>query len=315
MQKIVALFLGLTLLMCSCSQSVIDDDIALNDNVHSGNTINNVELLSIQNQIDSLNNQMFPEQVQSRGFKDFFKKIFTVAVSDAVGGMFGALWGGPCGAVAGAIVSSGVAALTPVENISIFSRATDDNGDLQLVMMPMNSKQIALTSSLVPVSETNTKVTKEDSIGYFHNKVLLDLNTSLEARAYTVDNIIDVVSVATADIYNEPKETIITELNSNKSFYEGILSNNIISQPQYTTLHDVFAAWKSQYPEQADKLSVLEVFFNGIVNLDIDENDGQYLEQVLKIVDESSLDEETKRDLRNGFIVGNASYQLWNVQE
>lgn len=43
-------------------------------------------------------------------------------------------------------------------------------------------------------------------------------------------------------------------------------------------------------------------------------NNGIYLEKVLNIIDTSNLNDDFKQDLRNGFIVGNASYQLWEEQ-
>lgn len=45
-----------------------------------------------------------------------------------------------------------------------------------------------------------------------------------------------------------------------------------------------------------------------------DENDGEYMNKVLDIIQNASLDDQTKQLLRNAVIVGNASYQLWNVQ-
>lgn len=41
----------------------------------------------------------------------------------------------------------------------------------------------------------------------------------------------------------------------------------------------------------------------------------EYMQKVLLIINNSSLDEELKQDLRNAFIIGNASYQLWNTEE
>ena len=73
--------------------------------------------------------------------------------------------------------------------------------------------------------------------------------------------------------------------------------------------------WIAKYPNKQGELTLLETFFSGLNNIDVDENDGDYLMKVLKLVDNSELSEEIKRNLRNAFIVGNASYQLWNVPD
>lgn len=314
MQKILLFVTGL-ILLCSCSQNSFDEDIPLISNSNHETNAVNTELMLVQVQIDSLNKDMFPEHIQSRGLRDFFKKFWAVTTCDAVGGMFGFLWGGPIGAAATATVCSGVAALTDSKNISIKDEATPKDKDLELIMMPMNSPQIALSSTLIPAKGTNVKATREDSIGYYHNKILLDLKNGSDSNTYTIDNIIDAVAANTSIIYDEPEDKIHHILNCNKSFFDDILKQNFAYQNQDETLHEIFNNWKFQYPEQSEKLSVLESFFEGVSNYEIGENDGKYLGKVLNIIDQSSMDEDTKRDIKNGIIVGNASYQLWNIQE
>lgn len=97
-------------------------------------------------------------------------------------------------------------------------------------------------------------------------------------------------------------------------FDEVLISKSLMAKDS-TSLHSAINVWKEHYPEQSDKLNVLETFFEGISNLNVDENDGDYFNRVLELISTSSLDEDTKQSLRNAIIVGNASYQLWNTDE
>lgn len=67
-------------------------------------------------------------------------------------------------------------------------------------------------------------------------------------------------------------------------------------------------------PHKKNELNLLESFLQGISKVDATMNNGIYLEKVLNIIDTSNLNDDFKQDLRNGFIVGNASYQLWEEQ-
>lgn len=102
------------IVFCSCSSEEYSETSVHNNNVSQADV---VELSAVQLQIDSLNQNLFPNTAnyQTRGLGKFFKKFFAIVVCDAVGGMFGSLYGGPVGAASGAILASGVAAFTHTE--------------------------------------------------------------------------------------------------------------------------------------------------------------------------------------------------------
>ncbi len=68
------------------------------------------------------------------------------------------------------------------------------------------------------------------------------------------------------------------------------------------------------YPNLSSKLSVVREFMLGLANMDINENDGNYAQKVIELINNSNLDENSKKELRAAIIVGNASYQLWTVE-
>lgn len=117
MKKSFLFMLGF-ILLCSCSSS---DSLDGSEEipVKSEEVSRTGELSSIQFQIKSLNNEMFPESGQTRGFWKFLKRIYSVVIGDAVGGLFGTLVGGPGGTVAGAAAGSGIMAFSNTNRINL----------------------------------------------------------------------------------------------------------------------------------------------------------------------------------------------------
>ena len=317
MKHFIFFLLGVVL-CCSCSSTDSIDEVSVNQKELSLNISEEEQLAFVNSQIDSLNQSMYPQVVQTRGLGKFFKRFIAVVVCDAVGGLFGNSCLGPCGAAAGAIAASGLAAIVPIENISFQRTRAISNSDVStLRLMPMNSETLALTPSLVPIqgSSMSGMATKEDSIGYYHNKVILELNKTVKPEDLTINSIVDKVAETTCANYGESKDQVLRQLNSNIDFFEDIMDKQYPISGQFNSLHDVIQQWTVQYPSHSAKLLLLETFFEGVSNLKVEENEGEYLEKVLLIIKNSSLDEDLKQDLRNAFIVGNASYQLWNVEE
>lgn len=278
-----------------------------------------VEMLQLQSKVDSLNRTMFPvDNNQTRGLGNFFKKFFSVVLCDAVGGLFGNL-GGPCGAAAGAVMMSATAAFVPADNINFSNGLLSSSSFIKDKYNQTNSKvnlpNVSLKSSVVPKYDPRIKPGPLDSIGYYHNKALIELNNIANIDKVNVDTLIFTVAETTCRYYNKPKQEVVAYLNNNKDMFDEVLISKSLMAKDSTSLHSAINVWKEHYPEQSDKLNVLETFFEGISNLNVDENDGDYFNRVLELISTSSLDEDTKQSLRNAIIVGNASYQLWNTDE
>lgn len=266
------------------------------------------ELVEFQVKLDSLNQQMFPNQnIETRGFKDFFKKFVAVVISDAVGGMFGAS-AGPAGAAAGAILSSAIAAFVPAESISFLS--TDDPYDTDV---NVNLPEIALGTNLVPSTPSPTGSDAiEDSIGYYHNFVLHALNNNLPEGPVDLDTLIEKVADLTYVSYHTTQKAVIDNLKANQPQFEkitGIMPNVGL----YDDLHTMMRGFIRQFPGQAQELSVLETFLEGLINIEVTDNNGEYLNAALELLNNSSMNAKIKQSLRNALIVGNASYQLWDI--
>ena len=266
----------------------------------------NPEVDCVHNQMLLLNNTMFSDYNETRGIRGFFKRFFAIVLSDAIGGMFGSLLG-PCGTAAGAILASSHAAVVPSNDIHIGA----NHSQTMYNFSPMNSYDVALTN-VVPISG-QTLVSKDDSIGFYHNLILLDLDKQFAGQTFTLDSVISKTAKYTAEIYNRDYKEIKVELSTNTNLYKQITSKEM-SVENFDTIHDFIDCWQKLYPEKKDELTLLETYFNGLINIKVGENDCEYLSKVLDIISKSNLDSTMKDNLRNAFIVGNASYQLWNAR-
>ena len=314
MKQLFLLMFGLyTFVFSSCSSDELSTkNIPKTENTMQVDAVELTKLSSLQLQIDSLNQSMFPltNSTQTRGIGKFFKKFFSIVVCDAVGGLHGSFYGGPVGSVGGAILASSVAAFAPVE-LSTNAVSSEDISN-----RPVNSNSISLSPNVIPSEGVNSSlITFNDSIGYLHNEALIELNQTLTSEERTIDKLALRVIELTSQNYDVSEDSLSNYFNANMEFYNNIISENLFESSEATTVHEVMSKWKDLYPEQSCQLDVLESFFNGIYNLEVDNNDGTYLNRVLEIIDSSSLNTTIKQNLRNAFIVGNASYQLWNTEE
>ena len=175
------------------------------------------------------------------------------------------------------------------------------------------SKNSSTGGCYITTGSSNDNNIGNDSVGYYHNIILSDLSQILPKNKVTIDTVFNKVAIVTEKYYKEPAKNILNGLKARSNFFDSILYIKGTELEKCESLHEIFAVWKKQNPGNDKELDVLEEFFNGIVNIDADENDGTFMNKALDIVDKSSLDETTKENLRNAFIVGNASYQLWNA--
>lgn len=316
MKKSFLFVLGF-ILLCSCSSSDSFDG-AEEVPVKSEEVSRAGELSSIQFQINSLNHEMFPESGQTRGFWKFLKRIYSVVIGDAVGGLFGTLVGGPGGAVAGAAAGSGIMAFSNTDRINLklmpSLSAMNDGSDIAYAPTLKPGSPI-VDSLIVPKPKPGQTYTLKDSIGYYHNVILADLSNTLKKSDASVDSVLTHVATTTSKYYKESASSILTHLKARRGFFNGIMNIKDTELEKCNSLHEIFAVWKKQNPGNDKELDVLEEFFNGIVKINIDESDGKFLNRALDIVDNSALDAATKENLRNAFIVGNASYHLWSTNE
>lgn len=209
------------------------------------------------------------------------------------------------GTVVGAVSASAFVATRNVDDIEISSG---------MHKISINEKSL----DGVVVDNPAIKATFADSIGYFHNLILVSMNNSgkLPLAVQSSKEIVNDVYLEASRISGIPTsikdaDELVSVNNDMRRFVE---SGIAVFLPD-----DDFDAYCNKlsglYPEKANEISVLKEFVYGLSNIDINETDTEYLQKILLLIDESEIDEISKKNLKSAVLVGNASYRLWNVQE
>lgn len=309
---------SLAMFSFSACDSEVENDLQ-SSNKHS----EKLEIEIVQSRIDSLNQSIVPQEgvdLQTKGLRSWFRKVLKIVAADAVGAIVGGV-GGPIGSAAGAITASGVAVfrpdhvkITPINTLSVDQINSDSTfvlDTLYLLNHPMKTRNIAL-NNVVPYKDRVIH-SINDSIGYYHNEVLLNIKKDIKNNPLTLDHFYKHVAAKTSVKYNKPTRDVIMLLHNNNDFYHRILNYQYANR-QFKSITHLMSQWKLMLPHKKNELNLLESFLQGISKVDATMNNGIYLEKVLNIIDTSNLNDDFKQDLRNGFIVGNASYQLWEEQ-
>lgn len=293
-----------------------------NDEYEVGNqevTVSQEDVLALQglqSEIANLNDATFGEQrVKTRGLGSFFRKFVKIIASDAIGGLFGTLAGGPVGTIAGAAAASGAAAIPSINEKIVFTRAATFN---RVVLL--NDEKLALDDVVLSGGNSNTirpaQLTLEDSIGYYHNKALLEIdkNSQRGLAGLTTEELTKEIYLSVERSAGLNSGSLQQEVNKNTP--ELIKLNENIQQNinKFETEEDYLQQMKKLYPSRAAEIAVIEEFVKGVKNLDPSMDDSAYAKAVLALIEKSNLSEATKKNLRTGVIVGNASARLWNPQ-
>lgn len=272
-------------------------------------------LQGLQNDIASLNDATFGEQqVKSRGFGGFFRRFMKIVASDAIGGLFGSLAGGPVGTIAGAAAASGAAAIPTVNSKIVLCRAT-----VQTKLDLLNDEKLALDDVVLPGNTNSVRpaqLTLEDSVGYYHNKALLEIdrNSQNGLAGLSTSELTNRIYLSVERSAGLKTGTLQSEVN--KKTPELIKLNENIQE--YINKSETEEAYllqmKKLYPKRAAEIAVIEEFVKGVKNLNPSMDDSSYAKAVLNLIEKSKLSEEMKKNLRTGVIVGNASARLWNPE-
>ena len=206
---ILAISLSLTVGLVSCTEGETPSTTTTSEAsseaslFRRGSAADLSELSSIQIQIDSVNAALPNASIsgQSRGFLNFCKRILAIAISDAVGATSGN-YTSSVDRLVNAITASAVAAFLPDDQLFLnpYSRSLPTPNE----RMRINPDDIALSKQIIPTPIPGSQLSKEDSIGYLHNLVLINLNKSLTDNELTVSIIENKVADATSTIYSLP---------------------------------------------------------------------------------------------------------------
>lgn len=272
----------------------------------------NAELMALQNSVHEFNVVTFTEQQnpETRGWlKNLFNrvvKIFATVTADALGGVIGGVVGGvtASGIVGGYLLLSKTnVTMTPMP--ATYTRA-GVNGS--------GTYPDLIYNGVVPQGPVCTG----DSIGYYHNKVISKLfPDTIKVAEFNAKSNGEKAQIIVKTMKEEPYlcNYYGAELNNTANVDKGVeIANKVMQIADEAETEDEFFTMLEQAGfTDSNVMAVLKEILQGIDNLDITEDDGEYYEAVLDIIDKSGLDEVTKQSMEDGVIIGQASNRLWKV--
>lgn len=302
---VVAIVTGM-LSITSCSQ---DENLIQTEH----QTVNQIENYAVLNQqLTDLNAETFGT---TRGWLGkFFKKVCAVIVCDAVGGLCGSLHGGVIGGIAGATVCSAAAVICPVDQITLFAKGGNltraASIDSEVVQLPIQSREVALNGVVI---RTKEEPTLADSVGYYHNLIVLNSDEHKTLTSRDVHVLAKDIYIESAKTFKVPEDELLSALDDSPEM-NTYLNEKLYSQKEDETLNEYCVRLKKFYPDLSKDIDVFETIMTGITNLEGVE-ECEYVENVIEIINRSSISEIDKERLRNAAVIGFASSKLWDIKE
>lgn len=319
---------------CSNDDSIVVGSDSVNS-VQSDSVINyanqQVAFSELQNNIKQYNNEVFGVQndYMTRGF---FKKIWTslkktfitIIGADAVGAGLGVVntLGSPIIVTVGAGLICGIASSVGTALLAISNNEPCKTPILQsdqvLVDNIFNPDSVVFRH-VVPEA-TSPFVSKMDSVGFYHNKIIDNLFTnemSLESfSALDDDNKAEIL------LSSMKKEPYLVKYYGNKlndkDYIEAgfkVSETMVKIGNEAETEEDFFERLSKAGLTDPNIIGVLKDVLTGLNNLDSASDDGTYYQKMLDIILASNISDEAKEQLCNAVIIANASNHLWNKNE
>ncbi len=261
-------------------------------------TPNDNAVLELYEEFEAYNATFHNETNATRGF-GWLKRLWRTVYADAVGGIIGANFG-PWGAVAGATLFSAIVCCA--DNQMAISDYPMQNTGYNMYADGLNSTVIYTPASIYT-----------DSVGYYHNKILMHLNShnllSTSSKTKFISMINTICSEADNMYYNGRENTTNTTLIR---YLDYLQFKNLCENPIYATSFETFAAAVANlYADYEVEMNFLATYVNVLCNIEQSQNDGSYAEGVLDIINNSNVDNDMKKRLGDAVITGNASARLW----
>lgn len=305
--------------ICSCQ----NENIQFDENVSKISTIETTSngVQSIKDSISALNKNLIKYRSHPNGTKmgkSFWKnlfgrglKVFTADCVGALKGLFGGknIWQN---------AKSSSLSTAKVELINIGLDTAKDifkspsTGDTIPATIFVNPRDSALNE--VILSNQKNELDINDSIGYYHNRIIYDLlqkeNDAKYWASLSDEDILKKVNNAIIDVIPETNycDTTLTQETIDFCIF---ISNSARNRNSAIEMLDDI---KNQYSEMADLIDILTFYIRGMEDVATQEEWEQYCKDVIRIVSTSKLTNKQKECLRAGIAVGYASTKLWNTE-
>ena len=269
----------------------------------------NAELMVLQSNVHDFNVATFGQQQDpnTRGLVSWFRKALKIVATVAADAL-----GGVVGGVAGGVTASGIvggALLFNVHRVAVVPMPAAEtragvNGNGSFTNLPF--------TGVVPTGPVCTG----DSIGYYHNKVMGKLfSDTIKVAEFNAKSDNEKAQLIVRTMKEEPYlcNYYGAELDNTAKINQGVEIANKMMQiaDEAETEEEFFAMMEQAGFTDSNVMAVLREILQGLDSLDIEEDNGEYYEAVLDIINRSGLDEVTKQSMEDGVIIGQASNRLW----
>ncbi len=271
------------------------------------------EIAVVKEQIAALNVGVAAEHPHTRGFWNKLKKWISVVFADVKGAAVsvaehGFKWDTMVASAAVASIDKATEVVTGSSNIDAFPVGY---GNEYIVRNPVGGTES--NSGSTSFSDKGI-LSFVDSVGDFHNivvkKVVLTRENAFEILHCTAEQLADTVATATEIAMRLRPGTLTTDIKTMNSLKNQILTFR--SGEFGETVDEMIASMADDCPREAELMGVIKVYLEGLECYE-DAADAQpYSEEVLKIIDDSDLSDDSKLTLRSAISIGFASANLWD---
>lgn len=282
MKKFVFLIALFSAMLTSCTNNENKVDIPEIDA--------NSEIISLQNNLLALNNEMFGEQIVTRA--SWWKYLLTAVADAGVGLLTGRVdWAISASTLAWTIFKE------QVENDPAFDIPDSERAP------SLNIESSALSHLQISEEEIND--------GIIHNQAIINLYKRHGENLFSLseENLVQEVAEEVAELTQCSTEDVISDIETISN--ELIDYNNIYIES--TTIDEYINHLKELKPEKSDELDVLKIILEGFQFVDAEEDNGEYASAIVEIIDNSNIATEMKNELKSSVAIANASVRLWNT--
>ncbi len=176
----------------------------------------------------------------------------------------------------------------------------------------LNSYDYAMSDLVLTDSNIDNDI--NDSIGFYHNKIIYDAVLEHNEAEYWAtinsDSIVasinnEIEKVVPPYIYSD---TILSQETVDFCDFIGSVSDST------ATVYEMLTKTSNEFPEMKNYMDVLNLYFQGMDLVTTEEEWKNYCQELIRVINSSELTQKEKECLKAGINVGYASSKLWNYE-
>lgn len=280
-----------TITAFSCS----NDETETVNNEHSATEAKQMKnLQKLQNDMANLTKEWQTRQPlaitrseQNSNITNKMTNSISITGADLGGAFIGARFG-----IAGAIIGGALAS-----GVAYWEREKyGDRGFLFNTIIPNNNI----------IFEDKNTAKMIDSIGYYHNKILMNIGEKRLADV-AIEDMEELIINSAIEVTGNKTDFNKPELRNNKC--TKFFIKNISRLNAAKTTDDYCKILSESNQISKEEINIIKTYIDGLAT--IDNTNGEYTKAVINTIDNSDINPETATSLKNSVLVGNASQKLW----